>query len=167
MKQKKPETQDLKETKKPKFEYKPTSLKSSDFKQGSLVLFNYSPKDDESPYDKNPLVLILKINSKHVLGLNFHWCPLKMREKLVKLLLLKNKNLKENEPFKVDSTLSKEFYRIAKPVFRKYLVNRISKRGYRFKPSEVKEAINLKAEKFIGITAEQAYRLSILKLKGK
>ena len=144
------------------------TLKIEHLVSGNMLFFSYKPQDDESPYDKNPLILIIKATSKHVLGINFHWCPIPMRKKLIKLFLQKNKhNITRGQPLTLDKTMTKEFYRLCKPIFRKYIIKRMSRRIAVIPPEEMGHVVYLRAEKFIGISAENAWKLAILKLKGK
>lgn len=60
--------------------------------EGRIFLGNYHAKYQDQIHDKHPLVLVLRYNSKHTLGLNLHWIPYTFRMKLVKFILDKNKN---------------------------------------------------------------------------
>lgn len=141
-------------------------LKNSDFTPGNLVFYAYNPKDDKSPYDKNPLSLIIWNTRTHILGINFHWAPLSIRQKIIKLFLRANRNnIKRNSPLTLEKGLSKELFRLARPIFRKYIKKRISRRGVVIPHSEMGYVINLRAEHFIGISAEQAWKMSLGKLR--
>jgi len=63
-----------------------------DFVPGRVFLGRYTPKHKDLVHDKRPLVLILRVNSVHTLGLNLHWIPYTFRIKLVRTILEKNKN---------------------------------------------------------------------------
>lgn len=63
-----------------------------DFVPGKVFLGYYTPKHRDLVHDKRPLVLILRVNSVHTLGLNLHWIPYTFRIKLVRVILEKNKN---------------------------------------------------------------------------
>lgn len=54
---------------------RPTFLKKEHFREGNVLFYSYDPQDDKSPYDKNPLIIVISVTRKHILGVNLHWCP--------------------------------------------------------------------------------------------
>ena len=99
-------------------------FRKEDLRNGKMILAAYSPKDNKSPYDKNPLILIIYRTSRHILGLNLHWLPPKGRVLILRLLFQYNaNNIRMNKPLEVSSALSKQFWRLARPIFRKYIVS--------------------------------------------
>ena len=141
-------------------------FRKEDLRNGKMILAAYSPKDNKSPYDKNPLILIIYRTSRHILGLNLHWLPPKGRVLILRLLFQHNaNNIRMNKPLEVSSALSKQFWRLARPIFRKYIVSRLSRRGVVVQPHEMDKIIMLPSERFIGISSTQAYLLSLSKLR--
>ena len=145
---------------------KPIFLTSKEFKPGNMLFYSYNPKDDKSPYDRNPLIFVISVSKKHILGINLHWAPLNIRKQILKSFLLYNaKNIKNNKPLELSRNLASNFWRLARPIFRKYIKKRISRRGAIIKTEEMGNVINLRAEHFIVISAEDAWKLSLSKLK--
>lgn len=143
-------------------------LSKKEFTPGNMLFYSYNPKDTDSPYDKNPLILVIKVTAKHILGINFHWAPLNMRKKILKIFLSKNKdNIKRQNPLSINDAMSKEMYRMCRPIFRLYIKKRISRRGALIPHTEMGYVINLRAEHFIGISAEDAWKYSIMRLLKK
>ena len=143
-------------------------LKKEHLRPGTMLFYSYNPKDQESPYDKTPLVIVIATNSQHMLGINLHWAPVELRKKILKLFLQANRNnIKQQKPLEMTKALSREMYRLCKPIFRKYIIKRISRRCAVIPHTEMGYVINLRAEHFIGIDSNTAYKLAYRKLKGK
>lgn len=143
-------------------------LKKEHFRPGNMLFYSYNPKDQDSPYDKNPLILVIGVTRKHVLGINFHWCPIPMRKKILQLFMRANReNIKRGLPLTLSNGLSSNMYRLCRPIFRKYIKSRISRRGAIIPQTEMGNVINLRAEHFIGISADDAWKLAYIKLKKK
>lgn len=66
-------------------------ITKKDFFPGNLIFTFYNAKYKEFTYDKTPLILILRRNNSHTLGLNFHWLPLKYRLNLIRIIMKMNK----------------------------------------------------------------------------
>ena len=143
-------------------------MKKSHLTPGTMLFYAYNPKDQESPYDRTPLILVIASSSKHVLGINFHWAPIEMRKKILKIFMNANKaNIKNKRPLELSKAMSKEMYRLCKPIFRKYIIKRMSRRCAVIPHTEMGYVINLRAEHFIGISANDAFKLAFIKLKKK
>lgn len=143
-------------------------MKKSHLTPGTMLFYAYNPKDQESPYDRTPLILVIASSSKHVLGINFHWAPIEMRKKILKIFMNANKaNIKNKRPLELSKAMSKEMYRLCKPIFRKYIIKRMSRRCAVIPHTEMGYVINLRAEHFIGISANDAFKLAHIKLKKK
>lgn len=143
-------------------------MKKSHLTPGTMLFYAYNPKDQESPYDRTPLILVIASSSKHVLGINFHWAPIEMRKKILKIFMNANKaNIKNKRPLELSKAMSKEMYRLCKPIFRKYIIKRMSRRCAVIPHTEMGYVINLRAEHFIGISANDAFKLAYIKLKKK
>lgn len=143
-------------------------LKREHFTPGTMLFYSYNPKDQDSPYDKTPLILVIASNKTHLLGINFHWAPVEIRKKILRIFMNANKtNIKRNNPLELTKAMSREMYRLCKPIFRKYIIKRISRRGAVIPHTEMGYVINLRAENFIGIDSNTAFKLAYKKLKGK
>ena len=80
---------------------------------GMMYAFYYNPKHKETLpyYDTYPLVVILELNSKGILGLNLHYLPLEIRQKFFYGALL---NRRSNKGFFRDKELNEEtFFKIS------------------------------------------------------
>lgn len=147
---------------------KSEKLRSEFLVPGTMLFYTYNPKDQDNPYDKTPLILVIARSKKHILGINFHWAPVVIRQKLLKLFMKANKtNISKKKPLEISKALSKEMYRLCKPIFRKYLISRMSKRCAVIPPYEMGYVINLRAETFIGIDSNTAFKLAYKKLRKK
>lgn len=125
---------------------------------GNVLFFTYNPIGND-PYDKCPLSLVISDKGNKFLGINFHWAPKSLREKILKEFMKANFiNLKNSLPPKFPEKLPEPLYRMISPIFRLYLKNRVNKKIAVIPSSEIGYVINLKAEKFIGISSEQAYK---------
>ena len=137
-----------------------------DLSPGDLITFSYNAKDKTRVFDRTPMVLILGVNSKYVLGINFHWCPLRIRKKLVRGL----NTLRDDKTKKLSRINYKKFKILAKslmvyPIIRLYIKGRMSSRGVLIPTEHLDAAVLIKSETFTGgISAEKLYSLA---LKGK
>lgn len=146
------------------------NLKASDFRIGNMVSFTYVAKDKDKVWDKTPLVFVLWRTNTYTLGLNFHWVPKKVRYILLDFILKKNKrNIQNGKPLQID-------YREIRPLIEKlklkavvrlYINRRMSRKGIVIPQEHMRKAVELPAENFIGMTAEQAYTLMVKKSKTK
>ncbi len=82
------------------------------------------------PYwDSAPLLLTLNISSKHLLGLNLHYIPPKMRERLLKLLDKHTIGKSEKERWKITYQIVKSLPpKLVEPCIKKYLIKRFRSR---------------------------------------
>lgn len=135
--------------------------RGTDFAPGNLLIYRYKAKFDEEPYDKRPMVLVLRQSTGYVLGLNFHWIPFTMRIWLVKYILRHNaKNIKAGRkidfPYrKIKPLLKKMNYA---PCIRLYIKSRISRKGVVLPPGRLVEAAQLRMEMFTGLPEEQLWQ---------
>lgn len=145
---------------------KPVTLKASDFKPGALILFTYRAKYDKNPYDASPIVLVLARNRTHTVGINWNWVHPGLRKGLMSLIIKFNrKNIEKGLPFDVPPTLVKQIFRMGLPAFRKYINKRISPKGVIVPQNEYVKVVHLRAEHFIGISSEQAWKIALKTLK--
>lgn len=146
---------------------KPTVLKPSDFKPGQIILYSYSAKYDKNPYDASPVCFVLARTKKHTIGINWNWIPVALRNGLMKMVLSKQnlKNIEKGKDLYMPKNLVKQIFRLGLPAFRKYLNNRISAKGVVLPHTLYRKVINLRAENFIGISSEDAWKIAINKIK--
>ena len=148
---------------------KPTNLSAKDFTPGQMVLCAYVAKYDKNPYDATPLILVLKRSRTYTLGLNFHWIPRNIRKVFVDYIYKNNrKNIQQNLPLTLDYKLIKNLLiKFGAPALRLYINRRFSPKGVIIPQTQFYKAVNLKAESFIGISAEQAWALAKSKMKAR
>lgn len=126
-------------------------LEGKDLKPGHLIFTYYDAKYKENTYDKTPLVLILRRNASHTLGLNFHWIPFSMRVNLVKYIIEKNAaNIRQRKPLKFSYAELKPMLKSLgyAPCIRLYINNRFAPTGVVIPSHQLMEIARLKAETF-------------------
>jgi len=141
-------------------------IKGKHFIPGNLIFTSYNAKFKENTYDKTPLILVLRRNNSHTLGLNFHWIPLRMRLKLIKVILKLNKqNIKNNKPLIFNYKQLKPMLKGLgyAPCIRLYINKRISHTGVIIKPERLVEIARLKTESFTNgrYSAEELYKRAL------
>ena len=141
---------------------KPEKLKKSDFYPGALIMYAYDAQDKSKAYDGRPLCLVLGRAGKHTLGINFHWMPAKLREKVMDGIMKQNKtNIKKGLKLTVNYQTVKALVKGLGPVVRLYINERISPKGVVVPSYQYYKAINLRSEHFIGISAKAAWAAAI------
>lgn len=126
-------------------------MTKSDLVPGNLIFTFYNAKNKEQSYDRTPLVLILRRNASHTLGLNFHWIPLSMRLNLIKQIVRMNeRNIKNNKPLEFSYEQLKPMLKSLgyAPCIRLYINKRISNTGVVIPPERLMEVARLKTETF-------------------
>lgn len=147
---------------------KPIKLKPSDFKPGAIILYTYRAKNTNNPYDMSPMNMILGRSGKFTLCWAINWTPPKMREKVLDYIMKKNKrNLEKGKPLVVDYTTIKKIIKGLGPVIRLYLNNRISPKGVIVSPYQYYKVTSIRAENFIGISADDAWKMALANKKNK
>jgi hypothetical protein len=145
---------------------KPTKLKAKDFVPGQIILYTYKAKYEKNPYDASPVVLILGRTRKYTYGINWNWIPRQLRKGLMDSILKVNKkNIENNKPLVVPKDLVMKIFRMGLPAFRKYINSRISPKGVVLPHNMYNKVIDLRAENFIGISAEDAWKIAVRKIK--
>lgn len=122
-----------------------------DLVPGNLVFTFYNAKDKNNTYDRTPLVLILRRNGTHTLGLNFHWIPLSMRLNLIKHIIRINaKNIERNKRLVFSYRELRPMLKSLgyAPCIRLYINSRINKKGVVIPPERLIEVARLKTETF-------------------
>jgi len=147
---------------------KPRRLKGSDFVPGALIMFAYNAKDKNSAYDGRPLCLVLRHSKKYTLGLNWHWMPPKLREKVMDGIMKQNKkNIKKGLPITVNYQMIKRLIRGLGPVVRLYINKRISPKGVVVPSYQYYKVIHLRGEHFIGISSKTAWAAAVANAKAR
>lgn len=147
---------------------KPTKFKGKDFKPGKILLYTYRAKYDKNPYDMSPMIMVLGRSKKYTLGWSINWTPPKMREKVLDYIMKKNrKNIDKGKDIEIDYKTIKKIVKGLGPVIRLYLNNRISPKGVVVPSYQYYKVTNLRAENFIGISSEEAWKLAVKKKKKK
>ncbi len=120
-------------------------------KSGNLITFVYNAKDKTQKYDKTPFVLVLRVNSKYMLGLNFHWMSIERRVLFVDYLLkTQSKQIRNNNPFNVSYKKLKKIIKTLGvfPVVRLYIRSRMSSGGVKIPDKLLMSAAKMKSETF-------------------
>lgn len=145
------------------------NFNSNDFKIGNMLFYRYNAKYKNNPYDKTPLVIILRRSRGYVLGLNFHWCPVPLRITLINVILKLNRNnIRRGLPIQVSYNILKPLiYKMGMlPVIRLYIFSRISRRGVVVPPNYWLQAARLRSESFSGgYSAEALWKKAVLDYK--
>lgn len=126
-------------------------MSGRDLKPGHLIFTSYDAKDKTQTYDRTPLVLILRINKSHTLGLNFHWIPFSMRINLVKTIIKMNeKRIKHRKPLKFSYDDLKPMLKSLgyAPCIRLYINKRFGKQGVIIPSHQLMEIAKLRTETF-------------------
>ena len=137
-------------------------MTKKDMIPGNIFFTFYDAKYKENTYDRTPLVLVLRRNRSHTLGLNFHWIPLSMRINLIKAIVAMNeKNIKNNKPLEFSYETLKPMLKGLgyAPCIRLYINKRIGSTGVVIPPDRLMEVARLKTETFTNgkYSAEQLY----------
>ena len=131
-------------------------------KPGELFLFNYNPQDKTKLpyYDTFPLVFIIETYSDGFLGMNLHYLPIPLRERLfVNLLPYATGEVDvSKESMVIDQTRIKLTYdflnrtsklRFFRPCVKRYKYNRIDSRLLKIPSADWMIAIYLPMERFV------------------
>ena len=141
---------------------KPVKLKKSDFYPGALIMYAYDAQDKSRAYDGRPLCFVLGRSGKYTLGLNLHWMPKKLREKVMDGVLRRNKaNVKKGRRLTLNYRMVKALVKGLGPVVRLYINKRISPKGVVVPSYQYYKVIDLKSEHFIGISSKAAWAVAI------
>ena len=145
----------------------PKRLLKTDYKIGNIILYHYNAKYNKNPYDKTPLALILGRTRRYTYAINWNWIPRQLRKGLMTMILSKKnlKNIEKNRDIEVPKRLVRQIFRMGLPAFRMYLNNRISLNGVPIPHSLYPKIINLRAENFMNISAEEAWAIAVHKIR--
>lgn len=128
------------------------ALLRGELKEGSLVYFEYDPKDKTQVCDYKPLGLILGISRNYVLCCNFHWIDMEERITLINYIIYINtKDKKVKIPLEMPYKYLKTYFG-KDPKFKKcirlYIRNRMSQKGVIIDPKYLLDIARLKLEHF-------------------
>jgi len=126
-------------------------MKGRDLKPGHLIFSRYNAKDKKQTYDRTPLVLILRRNTTHTLGINFHWVPFSMRINLIKAIIKVNAgNIRQRKPLKFSYKQLKPLLKSLgyAPVIRLYINKRFGRDGVIIPSHRLMDIARLKTETF-------------------
>ena len=137
-------------------------------KPGSFITFSYNnPSTDLKIlkfFDANPCDVILDIRGRHMLCLNFHYCPRVFRKSVIAYIFKINKlKIKNDKRFELEYAEMKEYIKRngLELMIRKYLTNRITNLKY-VKITDIKYIAELPSEKFVfdaNMSEEQLYAM--------
>ena len=139
---------------------------SQNLKVGRVLMFRYKAKQKVGAYDATPFALILNTSRSYVLGINFHWCPIKLRLSLINWIFKRNRqNIKNNKPLQVTY---EDFRRIVKtpayrPIIRLYIKKRISRNSVLIPFENMEQIAKTKSETFTGVSENRLYKLATRK----
>jgi hypothetical protein len=122
-------------------------------KPGQIFLARYTAVNKDQIFDKRPFVLLLKQNSSHLLGLNFHYLKMKLRVGTVNKIMKRNRmNIMNNLPMSFSYEDFKMLFK--RPVFknciRRYRRQNMSTTVVKIPPSRYLEAARLNTALFTG-----------------
>lgn len=131
---------------------------------GEIILFKYSPKlAKELPYyDINPLILSVDFHDDHFYGINLHYIPPEIREKVIIFLLtqkkLSNSNQREyiNRVYPMLKELSKS--NLCMFAFKMYLPEHVGSKFIIVRESYWKLVAKLPLQQFKKATDQQVWR---------
>lgn len=126
-------------------------LTKRDFAPGNLLFTFYDAKYQQYTFDRTPMVLILRRNRTHTLGLNFHWIPLSMRMNLIQYIIkINRKNIELGKPIQFEYAQLRPLMKSLgySPCIRLYINNRFAQNGVIIPPERLAEVARMKTETF-------------------
>lgn len=138
---------------------------------GSLYFYGYNPKyKNVLPYyDMFPLTFIIGATSTHFTGINFHYLPMHIRITLFDKLMKHQTtwHLDDKKRIKADWTLLSNAARYPEvgPAVKQYLISHVMTKFIRVPLDDMKIAMLLPVEKFIGATSLGVQRMSMKQVR--
>lgn len=132
------------------------SIRDGEVTDGTLLYFEYDPKDKENRFDKKPLIIVLGISRSYILGINIHWINEGTRVEFANYLIGINTDAKgrihvplvfhylDFKPLIKDPRFSKSV--------RLYIRRRMSLNGVIIDPKYLIDALRLKLEHFVTLS---------------
>lgn len=146
------------------------SIKGKAVQTGTMIVFKYTAKDKTMIYDKTPCAIILWRTKTHTLGINLHWAPLGLRERIVQYIHDLNKsNIQNNKPLEITYEQMKPFLKQSGsiPIIRLYINNRMSSHGVIVPTDKMKIASRYSNEDFSVPKAEKLYKKAVIDYRKK
>ena len=131
---------------------------------GRMYMFFYKPKNRSTLkyYDRFPLVIMLEKYKEGFLGLNLHYLPIDLRQRVYYNLLTRvsNKRFDRTTRFKIDYEylISKTFLRAHKPCLKRYRMDQIVGRVANVPSNEWEVAVHLPTAYFKKATATKVHK---------
>lgn len=132
-------------------------------KVGRILMYRYKAKNQKALYDATPFTIILKTSKSYMLGVNLHWCPIRLRISLINWIFKRNKaNIKANKPLSLSyddlrGILKSKAYR---NIIRLYIIKRMSKQSVLIPYENMEQIAKTKSETFVGVSENKLYRLA-------
>jgi hypothetical protein len=139
-------------------------LSKNQIRSGGFYLLNYSSKGYEQGtldyYDMVPIILVLKEDSKYVLGLNTNYLPIKNKEQLIKLLKKRYSKQFENNDIlpniqwnniKYETQVRPEF------IIKLYRKDRISK-IVKIQTKDIETTLRIDLSAFVGVDVKKVWK---------
>jgi len=136
-------------------------ISSRNIRPGTMILYKYNAKDKQKSYDNTPCTIILWRTKSHTLGINMHWMPIQLREKLIDVIYAYNKdNIKNNKPLEITyKQLKPHIIQLgALPIVRLYINSRMSNHGVIVPSDKMKIAARYSNENFKAPSAEKLFK---------
>lgn len=140
-------------------------LTKKDCAPGNLLFTLYDAKYQEYTFDRTPLVLILRRNATHTLGLNFHWILPSMRLNLIfHIIKINRKNIEKGKPIQFEYSQLKPLLKSLgyAPCIRLYINKRFAQNGVVIPPERLVEVALMKTETFTNgkFSAAQLFKMA-------
>lgn len=137
---------------------------------GCMYFYKYDPKyKNVLPfYDMFPLTFIVNATSTHFTGINFHYLPYNVRfvlyDKLVKNPITSQADVKKiRANWELLSNASK--YPEVQPAVKQYLISHVQSKFLYVPIEDMKTALMLPVEKFVGASSAKVQRNSMKQIK--
>lgn len=130
---------------------------------GRMVYYKYQAKyDGKLPYwDRMPLTIVIEETNDHLLSLNLHYLPPKVRGTFLTRLMdvINNARFNKSTKLKITYGLLKSVskYRYFQPCLKRYIKKNIRSNIMIIRPSQWHLAIHLPAARFKGATEKQVW----------
>jgi hypothetical protein len=135
---------------------------------GRMIFFKYDAKNKDVPYDRTPLVIILrKISSSHILGVNLAWSPIPLRIIFLQAIMKMSnnrENIKNSRPLDISYQMIKPIlYKMGiTPIVRLYIISRMSSKVLPIEPSDFISVAKLRTNNISGgYSPEEIYAKAI------
>jgi len=145
-------------------------ISGKNIRTGTMIIFKYSAKDKQKSYDALPCSMILWRTKSHTLGINFHWMPIQLRERLIDIIYSFNQqNIKNNKPLEITYKQLKPYIIKlgALPIVRLYINSRMSNHGVIVPSDKMKIAVRYSNENFKAPSSTKLFKAAVKNFKSK